>query len=199
MSLPRIFVLTVDRPIARFDRTAKHLDELGIKWERLNGFDNTRTKLSPVMTFDLDRAGERIGSKHICATLTHYLCWFLMSYQPDDHFIVFEYDVQLPPDFEQRWHQILSDLPDDWDIAMLGSCCAEGREKNHIKGNIYEGTALCGHAMAYRKKALPTLLREHQEIYQPLDIALMFQSMPKLKTYLVLPALVGQHGTYLPP
>lgn len=200
MSLPRIFCLTVDRPIACFEATAKHLDERGIKWERLNGFDNQRCKLSPVLTFDLDRVGEKIGSKHICATLTHYLCWFLMSYQPDDHFIVFEYDVVIPPDFEKQYEAVMAALPNDWQICFLGSCCCEGRETKQIKDNIYEVKyPLCGHAIMYRKSALPVLLREHQAIYEPLDIALFHHSLPQLRTYCVLPPLVTQSGLQLPP
>lgn len=199
MNMPRTFVLTVDRQIARFDRTAAHLNERGIPWERLNGFDNERCQLRPVKTFDLDRVGERIGGKHICATLTHYLCWFLMSYQPDDHFIVMEYDVEIPPDFVQKYEAVMASLPDDWQVCFLGSCCTAGRESTHIKDNIYEVKyPLCGHGLMYRKSALPILLREHQSIYQPLDVALFMQSLPQLRTYTVLPRIVEQHGTYLP-
>lgn len=199
ITLPRTFVLTVDRPIKRFDECAEHLNSRGVKWERFNGFDNTLCRLSPIDTFDLDRAGERIGPKHICATLSHYLIWKVMEYQPDDSFIVFEYDVRLAPDFEEKYLQAMSCVPDDWDMLFLGSCCTEGRPSLPINGNVYEVKyPLCGHACQIRKKALPVLLREHQRIYQPLDIALYYQSMPQLRVYTVLPAIVGQEGTYLP-
>ena len=200
MSLPRTFVLTVNRQINRFDVTAKHLNSLGIKWERFNGFDNQLLRMIPVDTFDLDRVGEKIGSKHIAATLSHYLIWKVMEYQPDDSFIVLEYDVELPNDYDERYREAIFNLPADWDILFLGSCCCKGRPTTHIGGNIYEiKYPLCGHAMMYRKKALPVLLHEHQKICMPLDVALFFQSFPKLRVYTALPPIVNQRGTPLPP
>lgn len=200
MNLPRTFVLTVDRPIARFTATAAHLDSLGIKWERLNGFDNQLCKLSPVETFDLDRAGERIGSKHIAACLSHYLLWTVMFHSAEEVFWALEYDVRLVEDWRARYEQIMRDVPDDWDLLYIGNCCCQDRETKHIKGDVYEVLyPLCGHAIQIRKRALPTLLAEHQRISMPLDIAMFYWSLPKLRVYTVLPALVTQAGTPLPP
>lgn len=199
MSLPRIWVLSVDRQIQRYDETAIHLDRLGIKFERFNGFDNQLTRLLPMDSFDFDRVGEHIGPKHIAATLSHMAIWYVMLYQPDDHFIVFEYDVRVQPNFAEQWAETLSNLPDDWQVVNLGACCCAGREQKHVKGNVYEvAEPLCGHAIAYRKTALPILIREHQKIHQPLDIAMITQSWPKLHAFVTLPRLVEQHGTPLP-
>ena len=200
MNLPRTFVLTVDRDIQRFDVTAKHLDDVGIKWERFNGFDNQICRLLPIDTFDLDRAGEKIGSKHIAATLSHYLIWKVMQYQPDDSFIVLEYDVEMAEKWDSRFYGLTKVLPDDWDIVFLGSCCCKGRETKHISGDCYEVKyPLCGHAMMFRKKALTVLLKEHQKICMPLDVALFYQSLPKLRVYTAIPPIVNQRGTPLPP
>lgn len=200
IDLPKVWVLTVDRKIARFDVTIKHLNEQGIKWELFLGFDNERTKLTPVMTFDLDRAGERIGPKHIAATLSHMAIWYVQLYQPDDSFIVFEYDVELVSDWRSCYEEAMSVMPDDWDVVMLGSGCREGRETRHVAMNVYEVKyPLAGHAIMYRKKALPLLIREHQRIYQPLDIAMFFQSFPQLRVYTVVPPIANQRGTPLPP
>lgn len=198
-TLPKIWVLTVDRPIVRFDETAQHLNDLGIPWERFNGFDNQLTRLNPVDTFDLDRVGERIGPKHIAATLSHMAIWHVMLYQPDDHFIVFEYDVRVQPNFREEYDRVMANLPSDWQVCFLGSCCTQGRRQTQISDNIWEvESPLCGHAIMYRRSALPILIREHQKIHQPLDIAMTTQSLPLLKSYVVLPRIVEQHGTPLP-
>lgn len=197
---PRTFVLTVNRPIQRFTDTAAHLDSIGLKWERFNGFDNQICKLIPVETFDIDRVGEKIGSKHIAATLSHYLIWSLMSYSGDDSFWVLEYDVRLVDYWQERYAEAMAVLPDDWDMVFLGSCCCNGRETKLIGNNLYEVKyPLCGHAIMYRKKALPILLQEHQKICMPLDVALYYQSLPKLKVFTILPPIVVQAGTPLPP
>lgn len=200
MRLPRIWVLSVERHIQRYDDTSIHLDRLGIPFEKFNGFDNTKTRLLPMDSFDFDRVGEHIGPKHIAATLSHMAIWFVMSYQPDDHFIVFEYDVRIATNFAEQYAEVMENLPDDWQVCFLGSCCCAGRKQTQIKGNVYEvEMPLCGHALMYRKSALPILIREHQKIHQPLDIAMVTQSLPLLKTYVVLPRIVEQHGTPLPP
>ncbi len=199
---PRTFVLTVDREIKCFNDTAAHLDEMGVKWERFNGFDNKICRLNAKDTFDLDRAGERLETKHVAATLSHYLVWKCMEYYlhgetddgtQEDSFWVLEYDVRLVHDWKETYQTALDNLPEDWDILFLGSCCCKGRPTTHIGGNVYEVKyPLCGHAQMIRKKALPTLLREHQKISMPLDIALFYLSLPKLKVYTVLPPIVQQ-------
>jgi hypothetical protein len=200
MNPPRTFVLTVDREIKCFNETAQHLNEMGIEWERFNGFDNKITKLRAMMTFDLDRAGERLEAKHVAATLTHYMLWKVMSYQPDDCFWSLEYDVRLDHDWKNTYQLALANLPEDWDILFLGSCCCKGRPTTHVGGNIYEVKyPLCGHAQMIRKKALPTLLREHQKINAPLDISMFHNSLPKLKVFTAIPPIVTQAGGVLPP
>ncbi len=195
---PRTFVLTVDREIQCFNETAAHLNEMGIKWERFNGFDNRICKLNAKETFDLDRAGERLETKHVAATLTHWALWKVMSYQPDDCFWALEYDTRMVHDWQQTYRLALANLPDDWDVFFLGSCCCKGRNTTLIGGNVYKVEyPLCGHAIMYRKKALPTLLREHQRINAPLDIAMFYNSLPKLNVYTALPPIVMQ-ATPLP-
>lgn len=200
MNLPRTFVLTVDRSIKRFDECAKHLDCLGISWERFDGVDNQICKLAPVETFDIDRVGERIGAKHICAALSHYLLWKVCSYLPEDRFLICEYDVFFPSDWQEQYDRAMSVMPDDADMIFWGSCCTAGRESRHVGENVYEVKyPLCGHGIEVRRKALPVLLREQQKINMPLDISLYHLSLPKLRVYTVLPAMIGQAGTPLPP
>jgi hypothetical protein len=208
MNNPLTFVLTVDREIKRFTETAEHLNSEGMLWFRFNGIDNQLCKLAPIETFDLDRAGEKIGTKHVCATLSHYLVWKCMEFYfhfecsttCSDCFWLLEYDVRMVPDWKERYTKALNDVPSNWDVLFLGSCCCEGREQKHIAGDIYEVKYLLfGHAIMYRRKALPVLLKEHQVIREPLDIAMYFRSLPKLNVYTILPPIVTQAGTYLPP
>lgn len=199
MNPPRTFVLTVDRPIKRFDETVKHLDEQGIAWERFDGFDNQRCRLNAKETFDLDRAGERLEAKHVAATLTHWAAWKVASYLPYDSFWFLEFDVRMVEGWREQYEKAMNVMPDDWQIIFLGSCCCKDRDTTHIAENVYEVKyPLCGHALQIRQSAFPTLLHEHQRINMPLDIALFHNSLPKLRTYCILPRIIEQHATYLP-
>ena len=205
MTFPRTFVLTVRRPIKRFDDTVKHLDEQGIKWERFDGFDNQLCKLNPVDTFDFDRAGERIGAKHIAATLTHILLWKVMQYQADESFVALEFDVRFVNGWKQQFDSAMNALPADWDLVYLGSCCCKGRTSYAVPSdfadtNLYDVRyPLCGHAIMYRKKSLETLLAAHQSISMPLDIAMFHMSLPKLRVYTILPPICVQADTIVAP
>ncbi len=206
MKLPRVLVLTVNRQIQRFDDTAKHLDEQGITWERFEGFDNKICKLRAVETFDFDRAGDHLDVKHVAATLTHWAAWKVMSYQPDESFVALEFDVRFVDGWQDKFDEIVSSLPDDWDMVYLGNCCCKGREtyevvKDGITSKILFDVRypLCGHAIWYRKKCLETLLMMHQKIDMPLDIAMYKLSLPMLRVYSVIPPIITQHNTFLPP
>jgi hypothetical protein len=201
MSLPRTFVITVNRPepIPKYEATCKHLQEMGIPFEPFYGLDNRVCQLLPVDTFDIDRVGDKISSTHIAAHLTHYLMWKVLSYMPEDAFWVLEYDAQFEPGWRERYEDAMSVIPDDWDVVFLGSCCTVGRPTVHIGKSLYEVKwPLCGHAIMYRKKALPVLLEAHQKVWAPLDIALYHDSLPKLKVYTILPRMVSQLNTAIP-
>lgn len=200
MNLPRTFVLTVRRDIQRFNDTVKHLDEQGIAWERFNGVDNQILKLQAKETFDLDRAGERLEVKHVAATLTHYLLWQTMAYQPDESFLALEFDVRFVDGWREQYEKAISVLPTDWDLVYIGNCCCKGRPTTHVGENLYDVRyPCCGHAILYRKKCLETLLMVHQKINAPLDIAMYTSSLPKLRCYTILPSICNQHNTIVAP
>jgi GR25 family glycosyltransferase involved in LPS biosynthesis len=182
------------------------LDEQGIKWERFDGMDNKICKLQAVDTFDVDRAGERLEVKHVAATLTHYLLWQTMKYQSDESFVALEFDVRFVENWQVKFDIAMRDLPDDWDLVYLGSCCCKGRETYPVQTlfpdtlNLFDVRyPLCGHAIMYRKKCLETLLTIHQKINMPLDIAMFNLSLPLLRCYTILPSIIEQHNTELLP
>lgn len=200
--LPRTFVITVNRPepIPKYEATKQHLAEQGIPFEPFYGLDNQKCKLLPVDTFDVDRKGDKISPIHIVAHLTHYLMWKVLSYLPEDAFWVLEYDALFEPGWREQYKKAMEVLPADWDVVFLGSCCCDGRPTTHIGNNLYEVKwPLCGHALMLRKKALPVLLEVHQKVWAPLDIALFEDSLPKLRVYTILPRLVVQRDTLIPP
>lgn len=202
IAIPRTFVITVNRPepIPKYEATKKHLEEQGVAFEPFYGLDNKICKLLPVDTFDVDRKGDKICEVHVVAHLTHYLMWKVLSYLPEDAFWVLEYDALMEPGWREQYESAMAVLPDDWDVVFLGSCCTAGRPTTHIGNNLYEVKwPLCGHAIMFRKKALPVMLDVHQKVWAPLDIALYQDSLPKLRVYTILPRIISQRDTLIPP
>lgn len=197
---PRTLVLTIPRCADKYELTRANLAEHGLPCEPFYGVDRDVFRLLPMDTFDVDRVGDKIGHCHVAACISHYLMWKVMSYLDGDAFWALEYDAMMEPDWRTRYERAMAGLPDDWDIVFLGSCCTQGRPTRQVGENLFEVKyPLCGHGIMIRKKALPVLLDTHQKVWGPLDIAMFYTSLPKLRVYTILPAIIGQRDTAFPP
>ena len=185
---------------ATYEKESAHLTSLGIVHEPFIGLDNSLFRLNPEDTFDVDRKGDKIGHKQVCACMSHYLMWKAALYCQGDAFWFLEYDAEFVPDWRPRYEQAMSVLPNDWDVLFLGSCCCQGLPTRHLGKNLYQVLyPLCGHALMIRKKALPVLLHHHQKVWGPLDIAMKMTSLPNLNSFVILPRIANQRATPLAP
>lgn len=196
--IPRTFVLTVDKTWSKWETTHDHLKQHGIEAEPFIGIDKTKCRLEPEMLFELNARGEKMGQGPLVTYLTHYMAWMVMQYLPEDVFWVLEDDAQLTDNWRYDYSEAMSVLPEDWDIVFLGSCCTHSQFRFHVDKNLFVVRyPMCTHAVMYRKKALPTLLRIHQKIWAPLDIAMKYDSLPSLNVYTILPRIVNQRGSFI--
>lgn len=197
--LPRTLVLTVKKTWHKWEQTRDHLAEHGIASEPFIGMDRTICRLEPVFKFEVNAPNEKLGIGPLCACLTHYMAWMVMSYQPEDSFWVLEDDAVFVENWRWIYSHAMEALPSDWDVVFLGSCCTNGTMREFMNENLQDVRyPMCGHAMMYRKKALGTLLKMHQKVWAPLDIAMKFDSLPHLKVYTVVPRIFEQRGSFIP-
>lgn len=158
--------------------------------------------LRTLFPYEVDNPGSgfNMGAKPTGIWLGHYMLWGALNLLPEDLFMVLEIDAK----FESGWHsrisQALSDVPRDFDMLYPGSCCCGGRQKTHVKGEVYEVKyPMCTHCYIVAKKALPVLLRTQRKCYAPIDISMNFHSHPEMKVYTVLPRIVDQFETNIQP
>lgn len=139
----------------------------------------------------------------------------------DDHFLVLEVDAKLCDDFPARLKQAIADAPLDFDFLYIGSCCIADREISPANSGdaklveIFESPRiagpdtppgvyackqmLCTHGYVIARRCLPLVLRTLRRIWAPVDIQLTMEVFPQLKTYVVLPRMIEQFDTDLPP
>ncbi len=167
-----------------------------------NGIHAERAGLATCHTYELDNPGTnfRMGFKPTGIWLGHIMLWSALMLVHEDHFMILEDDAK----FQDGWHthfvQALQDVPPDFDMLYIGSCCTEHAPKTQIKNRVWEVKyPQCTHAYVVAKKALPTLLRTNRKAYAPMDIAIMLHSAPSLKVYTVLPRIVDQWNTNIDP
>jgi GR25 family glycosyltransferase involved in LPS biosynthesis len=175
-----------------------------ISAEPFFGFDGGVTGLRTEHTYEIDNPGTnyRIGPKTVSLYLGHLAMWRMCEHLEGDSFLILEDDVRFKPDWEEHFEFALPALPNDWDLLYLGSCCCMGHGNNpvQVSGHLHKvDYALCTHAYAVRKKALPILRWECEKIYAGVDIAMCLHGIPRLNAYAFLPRLADQFETEIAP
>lgn len=179
----------------------QHFKEVGMEAEPFNGISAAVSGLRTIHPYEIDAPGSgwNIGSKPVATWLSFYMLWSAWNLLDDPYFLQLEWDCKLGPDWKDRTAAALRDVPPDFDMLLLGSCCCKGSPSTHVKGDVWDVRyPQCGHATIIAKKALPVMLSTQRRVYAPLDISLCFHTMPKLKVYTVLPRIAEQWNTELP-
>lgn len=198
----RTFCLTLPEKPARTLAAKNHFGERGVEATFFNALHGPTAGLSTIHPYEIDNPGSgfRMGFIPTGIFLAHYMLWAALNMLTDDHFLILEDDAQFPENWTERMCQALKDTPPDFDMLYVGSCCCAGRPQTQIKGEVWEVKyPQCTHAYIVAKKALPVLLATNRKIYAPVDIALNFNSHPQLKVLTVLPSIISQFNTIIPP
>lgn len=198
----RTFCIVLPETAALTAKAKAHFHSVGLDGvECFDGIHAQRAGLSTINVCEIDHPGNgwRMGFKPTGIYLSHFMLWAVLDYQPDSHFLVLESDAKLSVDWKSRMDQALRDVPTDFDLLYIGSCCCQDLPKSKVKGEVWRVCPLCTHAYIVAKKALPVLRQELRRIYAPVDIAMQLHAAPKLNVYTVLPRIVDQFDTTIIP
>lgn len=197
----RPFVVTLQEMPQKEAFIQAHFKEVGIQAEAFNGIHGVTSGLRTSFPYERDAPGSgwNIGIKPVATWVSFYMLWSAMNLMSEEYFWQLEWDAKFAPDWKIRADAALRDVPADFDMLLLGSCCCAGRPTTKVKGEVFEVKyPQCGHATIIAKKALPVLLRTQRKVYAPLDISMMLHSFPELKVYTVLPRIADQFDTNIP-
>jgi len=103
-------------------------------------------------------------------------------------------------EFDEHWWikhlRALANMPQDTDILYIGSCNTSDKEKTDLGNGLYRiFYPHCTHAYIVFPSALPVLLESQRLCYAPIDLAMAFRSLPRLRHVTLLPRIVGQRDT----
>lgn len=197
----RPFVVTLQEMPEKEKFIIDHLKSVGIEAETFNGIHGSTSGLRTIWPYEVDAPGSgwNIGMKPVATWLSFYMLYACLNMQPDEYYLQMEWDCKWPADWRSRTESALRDVPPDFDMLYLGSCCTKEMPQTHVKGQVWDVKyPQCGHATVIAKKAFPVLLSTQRKVYAPLDISLLFHTLPKLKVYTVLPRIAEQFDTNLP-
>jgi GR25 family glycosyltransferase involved in LPS biosynthesis len=119
--------------------------------------------------------------------------------------IIFEDDVELCDDFENKFNEILKKLPENWDLLYLGGWNRTEPEKYCDGLNVVK-RVLCMHAYMVRDKFIDTIIealhstdnipeKEKKPEHLKCDV-LLANYLPKGKCFICDPPLVWQKEGY---
>jgi hypothetical protein len=181
----------------------------GIFW--LNGVHAAKWGIKGTRPYLLDDRPEEnfyIGDANVGNFLSQYIAYVVMDAFDFSHYLYLEGDCEFVNGWKPKLEQALRDVPKDFDLLYVGSCCCEDKEKDHVQGQIYgfpnrmgiwNNYPQCTHCYIIAKKAVPVLIATQRDVSNPTDISIVKYAMPKLKVFAVLPRLAGQFNTKLHP
>jgi GR25 family glycosyltransferase involved in LPS biosynthesis len=194
--------LTLPEQPKRLARAKERFAKHGVDVHFVQGINGYACGLKSTHPYEVDSPGSGyvIGEKPIGIYLSHYIMWSVCDAFPDEYFLLLEDDVILTDGFIEKMNQALNHTPKDFDFLFLGSCCTGGEYSRQIIANIYEvHYPQCMHAYVLAKKAVPVLLRSCRDIYAPIDCLLRLRGFFGLRVYTVIPRMVEQFETVIPP
>ena len=197
----RPFLITVPEAQDRTDFIMRHYTAVGFETEIFNGISSKVSGLVTTHLYEVDapNSGYKISNKEVAGFLSFYMAWSAMLYMPEKYFWTTEFDCKYPINWRSRVEQALKDVPPDFDLLYVGSCCCKGKPMKHIRGDVFEMNQMqCGHSTIVAKKALPIMLATQRKCYAPLDISLAFHTLDKLRCFAILPRVADQWETFIP-
>jgi hypothetical protein len=184
------------------ERAGRHFAERGVTpVQFFAGLHAERLGLAATKPYQVDNPGTdyKISKRVLGCWLSHRALWAALQLLNDEHFLVLEDDARFPEGWRARFDRALADAG-DFDVLYVGSCCCGGKPRTRVAGEVYElRWPMCTHAYVVRRHALAKLIETTDEVgaYAPIDLSLMFHSLPKLRTLTVLPRIVDQHDKVL--
>ncbi len=201
----KTFAITCSEFNDRMLISDKHFFDRDIKVSWINGIHGETFGLLPSRPYNEDNPGQGhlTPISQVGLTLSHYMVWSICYHWPvdegrDEGFMILEDDAKFPVDWKERLDTAMTDLPDDWDIFLIGNSNTEDKEKKHVCGDVWEVKyPFCTHAYLVRRKALPVLLTHCRDATMKIDLLLIKKAYPLLRVFTMLPRLVEQRGTDL--
>lgn len=165
--------------IEKFDKEDIDFDNLSNYYPRI--FDN------------MPQFNRKMSKPEISLCLKHIEVFKDVLSKGYSNVVVFEDDIILVDDFNQKLNTYFTQLPEDYDIFWIGSCC--NLHANYINGiNIYPAlSSRCTHAYLISYSGCKKMISLLEYLNSPIDWYFNFviQNL-KLKNYWAEPDLVTQ-------
>lgn len=195
--IPRIFCVTLKETPIRSKTFSEMAVKMGIDYTFFYGVFGSRMKLTPRLPNDLECPGQNIFMTDgaVGCYLSHYILWHVLQYQPDDEFLIVEDDAIFVDGFVEKFQQLYSRLPSNWDMVYVGWLpFGDGVDKLVVDEGITIRQLSATHAYLIKKSALKLACDSIQPCSSPLDLTIGTKLLPCIKYYVFDPPLATQRS-----
>jgi GR25 family glycosyltransferase involved in LPS biosynthesis len=201
---PKTFCITLKNYPKRTNYATNHFKEHDLDVEMFEGIDGKGFGLQTRIPYTDDNPDWNcdhgspyfISQGHVGCILSHYMLWRILEYLPYGEYLIFEDDVVLCEGFKEKFIDIKSKLPEDWQYCFIGNCCLDRTDSLQVADGIIQTVSppLCTHAYLIKKTALPTLIKTNSVAWVNIDIQIQKRSLKELPYYVFDPSLALQRS-----
>jgi GR25 family glycosyltransferase involved in LPS biosynthesis len=147
--------------------------------------------------FKMHPSGVFLNKSVISLALKH--CWILEDAYKNNlqSILVFEDDIILHDDFVNLFNNYASQLPSDWDICFVGSCCGLHAKYDGVNNVYKHNLSRCTHAYMVSNQGLKKMIPHIRKINDAIDWVFnhFIKDIP-LNNYWFEPSIVEQNKNF---
>lgn len=184
-TIPPIYVISCRQHAQRRSWAASHYIDHGLDVTIYEAFHGKTWNLIP----------NPMHAGHIANNMSHHSLWQHCYLVGHEEFLVLEDDCRFVDDFRDKYLELRSQVPDDWQFLTVGYC---GRRGRHTPVNPHIVTVDCdqsgAHCYLLRRSAIPALLHYCQSTEIGIDQLIWRKVLQNniLKYYVAKDSLAGQ-------
>ena len=203
MNLNKIYICHWKRLTDRKEELLKNLKDQNIKnYTFIEDYDKDNWDISELKkifphVFGKTPSGKFLNHPEISLLLKHYHIILDLYNSDNSYALVLEDDVVFCDNFLDELKNCFVDLPDDWDLVWVGTCC--DLHSKYVPGKkIYpEKSSRCTHAYMISKKCSEKIINHLDEITEAIDHTYnFFIQKLNLNNYWLEPPLAIQNSNY---
>jgi len=175
IEIDEIYIPHWSKLAKRKDYLVEHLDSRGINnYHFVECFDKEKWDLAQVKkdypkAFGLTTSNTKLNYSEISLVLKY--CWAIKDAHSNgyDSVLMLEDDVELHPDFVNLFNNFKNQLPEDWDLAWVGSCL-NLHARTTPNQNVYRvNGSRCTHAFIISKNCINKIIDDVDNVTNAAD------------------------------
>ena len=190
-----IYCITVpDQPWKRAV-SQQHFHEMGFPVTFVDAFNGSLLGLKASSPHYINESNDCswITGPQISCVISHVAIMIMLVAQSCPEFIIIEDDLVVPENWEQRWNQIRSEIPDDIGCVQLEHAFQSGKPNQKVSENLSKiGYPFSSGAIWWKNETAKQAIRMMRPINSPMDVMLMQRVYPFLGHLAVTPTLFHQ-------